>query len=365
MAKSQLVKFKDKKGNTYPYLYIDQMTGTFYAVKRIGKDVKKKPLGKEFLKARSAVITAIQELASAKPLANGVRLVKDYYEIMIEQKKSIDTKEITLKRIEGIWRLSISPYWAFLTPEEINQDQITNFITWHRRNRPGIQFINVFKYLGNLLNIMVERGDLPVSQKPKLTIPKEEQKQHDKQKGRYITDDEFKKIIHYADSTTSLALKIAYCTGMRKMEILKIHKSMIELQADRYVVKLDTDDTKTGLARVIPLPAFLTATIKDRLTGAKFLFPMKLNSNRSMSGQLLDKGWASAKSLAKISGKMRFHDLRHTAASNLAKDGINPVISVTMLGMSLVTFQKTYLKLQTSDIIVAAESNAARLGLAK
>lgn len=363
MANSRLVRFKDKKDNKYPYLYIDEMTGMFYAVKRIGKEVKKKPLGKEFLKARSEVLTAIQELADGKPGPTGTKIFKDYYEIMMEQKRSIDTKEITLTRIEGLWRLSIEPYWAFMTPEDITQDQITSFITWHRRHRPGIQFINVFKYLGNLFSIMIERGDLPISQRPKLTIPKEEQKQHDKQKGRYITDDEFKKIVHHADETTWLALNIAYCTGMRKMEILNLEKSMLELQVDRYVVKLDTDDTKTGLARVVPMPAFLTEKIKDRMAGARFLFPMKFDPSRSMSGQLLDKGWVLAKAAAKIRGKMRFHDLRHTAASNLAKDGVNPVVSVTMLGMSLVTFQKTYLKLQTSDMIVAVESNSARLGL--
>lgn len=363
MANSQLVKFKDKKGNDYPYLYVDQKTGTFYAVKRIGKSIKKKPLGNEFIKARSLVIDAIQELASEKPTSSGAMLVKDYFDIMIEQKRAIEIKENTLRRIDAVWKYSIEPYWAFLTASDVTQDKVTDFMAWHRRQRSGIQFINVFKYLGNIFSIMVERGDLPVTQKPKLTVPTNEQKQHDKQKGRYITDEEFKSIVDYAGETAALALNIAYCTGMRKMEILNLTTAKIESHSGYYVAVLDTDDTKTGMARVVPFPSFLNDQIKARLKfDSPYLFPMVSNSDKSMSGQLLDKGWIDAKKTAQIKGKMRFHDLRHTAASNLAKDGINPVIAVTMLGMSLVTYQKTYLKLKSSDMIVASESNAARLG---
>lgn len=60
--------------------------------------------------------------------------------------------------------------------------------------------------------------------------------------------------------------------------------------------------------------------------------------------------------------QMRFHDLRHTAASNMAKSAINPIVAVTVLGMRFDTYQKTYLKLSIEDLVVASESNFARLG---
>lgn len=363
MSRSNLIKYKDKKGNTYPYLYIDTKTETFYVIKRIGLVVKKMPLGKEFMKARSMIFDAIAELSNEKKIDTNQKLIKDYYEIMIAEKKTIDIKESTLKRIYAVWEFSLKDYWGFLTANEINQDTVTNFITWHKRKRPSIQFVNAFKYLGNIFNVMIERGYLLAINKPKLTIPKDEQKQHDKQKGRYITDIEFKSILENVDQKTKTILLIAYCTGMRKMEILSLERSRVQFLDNRYIFKLDTADTKTGKARTIPIPEFLNQQIKDLYKlNSVYLFPMLTDKSRFMSGQLLDKEWVKGKRLANIKGQMRFHDLRHTAATNLARENINPTVAVTMLGMSLGTYQKAYLKLQTSDIIKASEANAKRLG---
>jgi integrase len=364
MANSKIVKFKDKKGNEYPYLFIDEMTGEFYAVKRIGSDVKKKPLGREFVRARSKVLDAIQELSNEAPKITGNRLVKDFFEAMIEEKKALSIKDATMVRIESVWRLGIEPYWGLLTAEDVTQEQVTKFMTWHRRNRPGVQFVNTFKYLGNIFNVMVEMGALDPAKLPKLTIPKDEQKHHDSEKGRYVNPEDIQRILSVCDDETYLMISVAYAVGFRKTEWASVTKDRIKLHGDYYVVSLDTDDTKTGIARDVPLPRILTDRILAQIKASKsdFLFPMTSDITRPVYSQIVDKSWKSAKQAAGIKGRLRFHDLRHSAARNFAKSNVNPIIACTILGMSLSMYQKVYCKMQAKDLILAVEQSAAQIG---
>lgn len=366
MANSKLIKFKDKKDNEYPYLYIDEMTGEFYAVKRIGDSIKKKPLGKEFVKARSNVLNAIQEMTENRPVIKGNHLICDYYLIMIDEKKEHGIKASTLESIDGIWRNRIEPYWGNMLSEDITQSTVTEFMKWHRRKLPGVQFVNTFKYLGNLFNVMVERGALDVSKIPALVVPKDEQKHHDKEKGRYATPEEIRSILEHCENDIYILIAATYAAGFRKSEFSSVKKNQLKLVGDYYVVKFDTDDTKTGMAREVPLPKALTSRINIQLNSSKseFLFPMKSDIGRPIYSQLIDKEWVGLKKNASIKGRLRYHDLRHSAARNFAKANINPIIACTILGMSLAMYQKVYCKMRASDLIIAIEQSAAQVGVA-
>ena len=362
MANSNLIKFKDKKGNQYPYLYIDAMTGIFYAVIRIKNKTRKRSLDtNDFNIARSLVMRKAVEIEKEEePNKPQNFIFEDFYNKMIAEKTAANTKESTMERIESVWRLSLKPFWEYQMPEDINQDLVTEFMNWHKRMRPGIQFINAFKYLNNIFNVMVRSGALSPVNLPQLEVPRDEAKHHAKQKGRYLTDSEVQELLKHVDSKTELRILLSFCTGMRKMEIGGLEKDRIKLKDGRYTIVLDTDDTKTGLAREIPVPTILTQKLKAQLDQpGQFLFSMKSDLTRFEARQTVDKGWVHAKELTNIHA--RFHDLRHTAATNFAKSNINPIIACTILGMSFKTYQKTYLKLNYKDLIMACEANADRL----
>lgn len=287
---------------------------------------------------------------------------KDFYEQMMEQKKAYEISSATMERIEVIWRKSISPFWKNIHAEAIDQQLIVAFINWHKKNRSGIQLVNVFKYLGNIMQVMVESGALPIEKKPKLELPKDEIKHHQKQKGRYITDDEFNSILRNSPGWFNLWLLIAYTSGMRKMEISKLELTRIKKINDRYIITLDTDNTKTGRARNVPLAKRLTEQVDFFIVcDKKYLFPTGIDSGKHVRPQSVDYFWKKAKQNAGIVGKMRLHDLRHSAASNMAKSGIDVVKATTLLGMSLQMFQRTYLKLTVEDLFDATDSAISRL----
>lgn len=287
----------------------------------------------------------------------------DFYEQMVSSKIAYETSTVTMSRIKTIWEKSLSPFWKDIEPKSIDQRLITKFIIWHKEHRKGIQLVNVFKYLGNVFNVMVESGALDAARKPKLELPKDEQKHHATQKGRYITDAEFRSILSKSEGWFKLFLLIAYTTGMRKMEIGKLSTDRLQKIGDRYMAVLGTSDTKTGNARKIPFPAYLSPLFDKQLAlGADFVFPMSTDKKRYVNPQAIDALWKKAKIEAGIVGRMREHDLRHTAASNMAKSGISPIVTVTILGMSLAMFQKTYLKLAPEDLFVATDSSKDRIG---
>lgn len=287
----------------------------------------------------------------------------DFYQQMLAQKLAYETSPVTMARVKTIWEKSLKPFWKDIEPKELNQKLVIEFMNWHKEHRKDIQLVNVFKYLGNIINTMVEAGALDVSKKPKLELPMNEQKHHAKQKGRYITDKEFRAILEHTSGWFRLYILISYCTGMRKMEIGKLELSRLRDDGDRYTVLLNTDNTKTGLAREIPLPAMLKPLVEEEInkSGFRYLFPLQSDLSRHVNPQGIDAKWVKAKKDAKIDGKMRLHDIRHSNASNLAKDNINPIVAVTNLGMSLAMFQKTYLKLTSQDLVVASENAVARL----
>lgn len=363
MSNSKITKFIDKKGNSYPYLYVDQITGTFYIRKRVGERVLSSSLEtRDFNKARSLVTDKIRELLN-KPESGPKKnlLFMDFYELMIDEKRAANIKDSTMTRIETVWRLSLEPFWAHVQVGDIDRQMVIDFMTWHKRKRPGVQFVNVFKYLGNVFNVMVERGAMLPANKPPLEIPKDEQRHIAKKKGRYLDDEQMRKLLLACDERTLLIVSISASTGMRKMEIGSLELSRLKKIKDRYLIELDTDDTKTGLARIIPMPKYLNALIEAQINQkSKYLFPMLSNLNRSISSQLIDKGWREAKRNAGIVGKLRFHDLRHIAATNFAKSNISPIVACTILGMSFSTYQKIYLRLEADDLIIGVEAMASR-----
>lgn len=358
-----LKKWKDKSGKDFSYLYWDDSRQSYVIVKRIGSEVKKKYVGTDLNEAKKAVMPTIFEwLAEIKSKAPERKIFRDYYELMLLEKEADEIGIATKRRIDAVWKYSLKPFWEFVQPADIDQNKVTEFINWHRSARKGVQLVNAFKYLGNIFSIMVKNEVLSVSRRPELSLPKSEAKHHAEQKGRYIETEEIRRIIDCADPQTRLIVWIGFCSGMRKMEIGKLEKAKIRISAGAYVINLSSFDTKTGLGREIPLPGALNGLIEIQLKNeSKYLFPMPSDPKRPIYPKAIDDGWIEAKKRAKVFSKTRFHDLRHTCASNMAKAQINPSIACRILGMSISTYERKYLKLKAADLIIGTEAMASLL----
>lgn len=357
---SVTIKKHISKGNkNVPNLYRDA-TGTFYARKRFGNVTPRKSLGTDVESvAILKLYDALKEMeaeVSGKKFKKTNELVRDFYQKMILEKQVKEIKQVTLKRIDVIWRNSLEPYWGNLTPSEVHKDQVLSFMAWHKRHKPGVQFQNTFKYLGNIFRIMVESGAILPSQMPKLEIPKTEESHHKAPKGRYINLDEFQEIAGHLVDPYKTIISVAYYMGMRKMEIGTLNGKSLIKSGENLFIDLSWQDTKTGIPRTPPIPSFLTESILDHKKGEGYLFPSPADGERHITSKSIDAAWRVAKEKSAVKGQMRIHDLRHTCATNLVKENINPLIIATYLGMTIKTLQERYLKLKREDLLIVSRS---------
>ena len=361
---SQLKKHLDKKGNSFPHLYIDQVTGEFWAVIRVRKKIRKRNLKtKSYIEAIGSIPQVLAELGNEKAQEKRAKkgpqkLLSGYWEDLKREKIADETSAATMKRMDTVWRHHLEPYLGNWAPKHVTPDMIPDFVIWHRKKKPGRQLVNVYKYMGNLFNYMVRTGALQQSQVPLINIPKSEKKHHDKKKGRIITDAENKAMHKNAKGRIRCVIALADPLGSRKMEIVSLEKSRIKTEDGRMFLVLDTDNTKTGLARVLPVPKRSEKILKKQIEesgDSPYLFPTK-DGTKHIPAPLIDRDWKVLKKKAEIKGRLRFHDWRHTRATKFAQQKVNPIIACTILGMNISVYQKVYAQLSGKDLIETIDS---------
>jgi integrase len=159
---------------------------------------------------------------------------------------------------------------------------------------------------------------------------------------RFLKRDEISALLEAADQSQNEHLRIiietAILTGMRKMEILKLHRKNIDFALNTIFVPADQE--KSHKNKTIPLPAQL----KDRFMAlAESSFSGYLFENSATRTHYGDvkHAWLNALRIARIED-FRFHDLRHTFASYalIASNDIRTVQDV--LGHSRISTTQKY-----------------------
>lgn len=166
---------------------------------------------------------------------------------------------------------------------------------------------------------------------------------------RVLDAEQARKLLKAAEGERLYALYLtALSTGMRMAELCGLQWGDVDLSGKRLSVvrtathiagKLVVDSPKTKRSRrTIDLSAGLVAALNDHrkllvregLAGCPWVFP-------STAGTPLQRNNLHAKSFKPILKRaklpdMRFHDLRHSAATLLLTQGVNPKVVAEMLG---------------------------------
>lgn len=150
---------------------------------------------------------------------------------------------------------------------------------------------------------------------------------------RIITVEEFLKLYHAASDHLKPILICAITTGMRAGEIVNLRWKDIDIENERITVK----DTKNYDYRIIPINSDLKETlisIYDPINDYVFTY----------HGSRIERVHKSFTSAIRRAGilKFRFHDLRHTFASNLVMNGVDLVTVQELLGHKSILMTKRY-----------------------
>jgi integrase len=146
---------------------------------------------------------------------------------------------------------------------------------------------------------------------------------------RVLSPEEFQRLLEALPSSLHLVIIIAYYTGMRRGEILNLRWHQIDLS--KGLIRLEGVDTKTQKGRLVPLNATLTALLKDVMQS-----PV-----RSATGHVFHRNGQPIKSIRGAFDRacreanltdFHFHDLRHTAVTNMRRAGVDPLTAMKITG---------------------------------
>lgn len=166
-----------------------------------------------------------------------------------------------------------------------------------------------------------------------------------KSRERYLTLDEISRLLdacRYSRSPYLYPVTVfALATGARRGEILNLKWEDLHHNTAHF------RHTKNGESRSIILPAhlhdILTSEKKRRITFSPYIFPSQDGSQPTD----ITCAWKEAILRANLP-KLRFHDLRHTAASHLAMSGASTLEIAAILGHKTLAMVKRYSHLSTS-----------------
>jgi len=183
--------------------------------------------------------------------------------------------------------------------------------------------------LKTLFNKAVEWGRLernPIAKVKKFREPNSQE--------RILTESEAKRLIEASGPELRPVLIIALNTGMRKGEILSLKWKDIDFQKGFIYI----GDSKSGRSRNVPVNSQVFETLKGLPQQGEFVF---FNSETRGHVQDVKTAFKGACRRAGIKG-LRFHDLRHTAASWMVEGGVDLVTVSKILGHASIQMTMRY-----------------------
>lgn len=257
----------------------------------------------------------------------------------------------------GIYGPKLAVEFGHLPLATLNKGHWDRYVALYQKEKPGKTLYNQWKHMSTVMSHAFDCGYIKKPWKVENPDPK-------KKAGRVLTRAEKAGILAEAGPDLLDQLIIAMTMGMRLREHLKLSWERVDFA--RRVLVLRPEDTKTKTGRVLKLSPqvenLLRARRKADPTGL-WVFPAPRDRGQPVHSN--KKAWATAKASAGIAGRCRYHDLRHTFATEcavLVREGkVSVVLVCAYLGMSIKTFERVYLHLTHEDTAPVASLIAVKL----
>lgn len=244
------------------------------------------------------------------------------------------------------WQSKIGKYFlAHISPAMIAKlrDELLEGITPRKAKRTTSTVNRYLAALSRSFNICVkELGWL--KENPVLLIKRLKET---KARERYLEKEEIDRLLQACQESRCQYLYsivvFALATGARRGEILNLKWADVDFV---YGIALFRE-TKNGEARSVSLPLHLRECLKLERTKRIIISPFVFPSLDGTKPANIETAWDCAIERSNLP-KLRFHDLRHTAASYLAMSGASTLEIGAILGHKTLAMVKRYSHLSTS-----------------
>lgn len=260
-----------------------------------------------------------------------------------------NTMPATWARYEQCVRLHLKPHVGGVPLKKLTVSRVVKL--WADLGRDGMSGGNVKKcseVLATALEQAVAEEKIAVAPTRKAAKPRVRRAEVE-----VFTDDEVRAIIGAAEGHRLEALFLsAVGTGMREGELFALTPGDFDLAAgtvrvtkslDRQKGKWVINPTKSRSGvRTITLPSFAVESVKRHPTAVK---PGAVFTSRSggylVRSNFVRRDWTGLLTRAKVRYR-KFHTLRHTHASRLLADGVDPAEVARRLGDRIETVMRVY-----------------------
>ena len=255
----------------------------------------------------------------------------------------------SLKDRVNVVRLQLIPFFGkkhltAITPEDVEAYRAQR--KKYNGQVPSLQTINNDHIiLKHCLNVARRKRLLTTNPASLVPIPNA-----NNERDRTLTAEEWHQLYEAASLHLKPILLTAYHLGQRLGEILNLTWDRVDLH--RGIITLRAVDTKTNKPRQVPMTPHVKATLielsKVRDIAHKHVFVYQRNPVREVK-----TAFRTACRKAGIEN-FRLHDLRHCAATNLRRAGVDTTTAMQIIGHKSPLMWKRYNSVAESDLLAAA-----------
>jgi integrase len=250
---------------------------------------------------------------------------------------------------DRIVRQHLTAFFGSFSLCEIKPEDVELYRSERRKDNgslPSLQTINNDHIiLKHCLNVAIRRGLLLSNPASKVPLPNPHN-----ERDRVLTEAEWERLHDAAAPHLKPILLVAYHLGQRFGEITNLTWDRVDLQ--RGFITLRAIDTKTKKARQVPLTPAVRLALGDlakvRRLDTNHVFLYEGHPIKSIK-----TAFKTAKRVSGIEG-FRFHDLRHCAATNLRRAGVDTATAMRIVGHKSEKMWKRYNAIDDKDLTRAA-----------
>jgi len=175
----------------------------------------------------------------------------------------------------------------------------------------------------------------------------------------FLTVEEHKRICGNEDKLTMRAVFVfAFYTGTRVGEIINLQWKDIDFNMK--IIRISNSKTfvtKSRADRIVPMCKIIYELLKERfpkmITVGKPNYVFAKKSGYKFSSSYVSHRFKLACRKSKLDERYRFHDLRHSFASELVQRGISIYVLKELLGHSDISTTQIYAHLQNHNLMEA------------
>jgi integrase len=212
---------------------------------------------------------------------------------------------------------------------------------------PSLATVNAdHAFVKHMLSVAERRGLVASNVAKRVPMPSP-----NNERDRVLNKEEWQRLYEAAAEHLKPILLVAYHLGPRMSEILKLTWDRVDLQ--RGFLKLRGVDTKTREPRLVPLTPSVHHALKS-LSKVRSLLCHFVFQYEGKPMRRVKRSFQTAVREAGIQN-FRFHDLRHCAATNLRRAGVDTVTAMRLVGHKSEKMHKRYNSVSEADLTQAAK----------